>query len=59
MISFLIFYYAFSLLFMIGYCDFTVLKGWEKVMALFIIIPIVSPFAFPINLGSCIYDNIK
>ena len=59
MIPFLIFYYIFSVLFEIGYCNFAVLKGWEKIAALFTIIPIVAPFAFPINLGVYIYDNTK
>lgn len=58
MIPFLIFYYIFSVLFQIGYCDFSTLKGWEKVMGL-IIITIVAPTAFPINLGRYIYDNTK
>ena len=59
MTPFLIFYYIFSVLFQIGYCDFTVLRGWQKVVGLFIIIPIVAPFALPINLGAYIYDNTK
>lgn len=59
MIPFLIFYYLFSVLFEIGYCDFSVLKTWEKIVALFVIIPIIAPFAMPINLGVFIYDYTK
>lgn len=59
MISFLIFYYLFSVLFEIGYCDFSGMKTWEKIVALFVLIPIIAPFAMPINLGRYVYDNTK
>ena len=52
MFGFLIFYYCFSVLFMIGYVDFDELDGfWYWVLgitALFILAPLVFPF----NLGA-------
>lgn len=59
MIPFLIFYYLFSVLFEIGYCNFSELKTWVKIAALFVLILIVAPFAMPINLGRCVYDYTK
>ena len=59
MIPFLIFYYSFSVLFEIGYCNFSELKTWEKIVALFVLIPIIAPFAMPINLGIVVYDLQK
>ena len=54
MLGFLIFYYCFSVLFMIGYVDFDELDGfWCCVLgiaALFIFAPLVFPF----NLGAVI-----
>ena len=59
MIPFLIFYYSFSVLFEIGYCNFPEMKTWEKIVVLFVAIPIIAPFAMPINLGRYVYDLQK
>lgn len=59
MIPFLIFYYLFSVLFEIGYCNLSELKAWEKIVTLFVLIPIIALFALPINLGVIVYDYTK
>ena len=59
MIAFLIFYYLFSLFFMIGYVDYDVLSGmkyWEIFLALLIMV-ISCWVLMPINLGSMTYKN--
>ena len=59
MIAFLIFYYLFSLFFMIGYVYYDVLSGmkyWEIFLALLIMV-ISCWVLMPINLGSMTYKN--
>lgn len=46
----LLFYYAFSVLFMIGYVNFNGMKAWEIVGACLLILT-TSPIVLPINVG--------
>lgn len=52
----LIFYYIFSVLFMIGYVDWTDEPIWLKII-LYIGLFIMSPIMFPINIGYYIHKN--
>lgn len=52
----LIFYYIFSVLFMIGYVDDTGEPIWLKIV-LYIALFIISPIMFPINVGYYIRKN--
>lgn len=46
----LLLYYIFSVLFMIGYINTNDIKGWMIIVhCLFILV--ISPIAFPINIG--------
>ena len=58
MTTFLIIYYIFSVLFMLGYTDVSTAKWWEVIL-LWLLILLTSPVMFPINLGYCIYRNTK
>jgi len=50
-LTILIFYYCFSLLFMIGYTNMDELNKWyEKIMAILLII-ISAPIMLPVNIG--------
>lgn len=55
MIGFLIFYYCFSVLFLIGYFDFDGLDGIWVGIAAVICMLIFAPIIMPINLGYAIY----
>jgi len=55
--AFLIFYYIFSVLFMIGYVDFNDISGTNAgfvILALLALL-IFAPILFPINLGYAIH----
>ena len=57
MITFFIFYLIFSVFFMLGYADFSLLNGcWEVILAIILAI-IFAPIMFPYNLGAYIYKN--
>ena len=57
MIEFIcIFYYIFSVLFMIGYVDDAGEPIWIKIV-LYILLFIISPIMFPINIGYYIHEN--
>lgn len=57
MIPFLIFYYIFSVFFMVGYCNFDVLESWKEIMWGIFVLIIIAPIALPVNLGVYIYNN--
>ena len=50
MIGFLIFYYIFSVLFMLGYGEFKDCKGLLAFLAVILVI-LAAPVMMPINLG--------
>ena len=52
----LLFYYAFSVLFMVGYADFNGMKAWEIVGTCLLIL-IIAPIVFPINVGYYFHKN--
>ena len=52
----LLFYYIFSVLFMIGYVDTNGMKAWMKV-GCFLLILIIAPVFFPINVGYYVCQN--
>lgn len=57
MIEFIcVFYYIFSVLFMIGYVDDTGEPIWFKIV-LYVGLFIISPIMFPINIGYYIRKN--
>ncbi len=51
----LIFYYVFSLLFMIGYVDFGDLDSDGMIILVILALLIFSPILFPMNLGCAIH----
>lgn len=55
-ISILIFYYIFSVLFMIGYIDVGRESIWLKIV-IYIGLLIMSPIMFPINIGYYVSKN--
>ena len=52
----LLFYYIFSVLFMVGYADTNGMKAWTKVGS-FLLVLILAPVFFPINIGYYFYKN--
>lgn len=56
MIEFLIFYYIFSILFMIGYIDWEGAANYSVAMVIWVAFAmlIVAPIMFPFNLGNVI-----
>ena len=57
MIEFIcVFYYIFSVLFMIGYADDADTPVWLKII-LYLSLFIISPIMFPINIGYYIRKN--
>lgn len=55
---FLIFYYIFSVIFMLGYVDFkTESKFWWVKILGFVAILIIAPFLMPFNIGTYIWRN--
>lgn len=54
MLGFLIFYYCFSMLFMIGYVEFDELDGILLSIAAVICLLICAPIIFPFNLGDAV-----
>ena len=51
MIGFLIFYYCFSVLFMIGYVEFDDIDGiWVGILAVIAML-VFAPIVMPLNLG--------
>lgn len=55
MLGFLIFYYCFSVLFMIGYVDFGGLNNIWFGIAAVICMLIFAPIIMPVNLGVTVY----
>ena len=53
----IIFYYIFSLLFMIGYANFSMMEKWHEVLVAFIILFLFCWLMMPINIGSMVYDR--
>lgn len=59
MLVFLIFYYCFSVLFMIGYVDFDDIDGiWVGILAV-IAMFILAPIVMPVNIGNAVCDIYK
>ena len=58
MIDFLIFYYFFSVLFQLGYIDYTSTTIFQKILLVLIAV-ILAPVLVPFNLGCYVHDNIK
>lgn len=52
----LIFYYIFSVLFMIGYADFGDIDGVGLTILGILALLIFAPICFPINLGIAVYE---
>lgn len=52
----LLFYYIFSVLFMIGYVDTKSMNKWMIIGAFFINL-IIAPIVVPINIGYYVYQN--
>lgn len=52
----LLFYYIFSVLFMIGYIDFSDMK-MSSIIGTCLIMLIIAPVALPINIGYYIHKN--
>lgn len=54
MIGFLIFYYCFSVLFMIGYVEFDDIDGiWVGILAVIAML-VFAPIVMPLNLGDAV-----
>ena len=54
MLGFLIFYYCFSVLFMIGYVEFDDIDGiWVGVLAVIAML-VFAPIVMPLNLGDAV-----
>ena len=54
--EFLIFYYFFSVLYMIGYVDFGDIDGVGLTVLEILALLIFAPLVFPINLGCAIHE---
>lgn len=52
----LIFYYVFSVFFMIGYADFKELDGVGLYILGIVAVLILAPIFFPISLGTAVHD---
>lgn len=52
----LLLYYIFSVLFMIGYVDIKGMKVWT-IIGTYLLMLIIAPILFPINIGYYIYQN--
>lgn len=52
----LIFYYVFSVFFMIGYVDFKDIDGVGLSILAIVALLILAPIFFPINLGTAVHD---
>ena len=52
----LLFYYIFSVLFMVGYVNTNGMKAWMIIVAFFINL-IIAPIVVPINIGYYVYQN--
>ena len=52
----LLFYYIFSVLFMVGYVNTKGMKTWMIIVAFFINL-IIAPIVVPINIGYYVYQN--
>lgn len=58
MLGFLIFYYCFSVLFMIGYVEFDDIDGiWVGILAVIAML-VFAPIVMPLNLGDAV-NRIK
>lgn len=54
MLGFLIFYYCFSVLYIIGYTDFDDIDGiWISILAVITIL-VLAPILLPVNLGDAV-----
>jgi hypothetical protein len=59
MLGFLVFYYCFSVLFMIGNIDFDYINGlWDGISAVIAIL-ILAPIAMPVTLGYAVCKIYK
>ena len=56
LINILMFYYIFSVLFMIGYVNTEDDKVWVKIV-IHLLLLIIAPIMFPINIGYYIHKN--
>ena len=52
----LLFYYIFSVLFMVGYVNTNSMKAWQIVVVSLLML-IIAPIVVPINIGYYIYQN--
>ena len=52
----LLFYYIFSVLFMVGYVNTNGMKAWQIVIVSLLTL-IIAPIVVPINIGYYIYQN--
>lgn len=52
----LLFYYIFSVLFMVGYINTNGMKAWQIVFASLLML-IIAPIVVPINIGYYVYQN--
>lgn len=52
----LLLYYIFSVLFMVGYINTNGMKAWQ-IVGISLLMLILAPIFFPINLGYYIYRN--
>lgn len=52
----LLFYYIFSVLFMVGYVNTNGMKAWQIVFASLLML-IIAPIVVPINIGYYVYQN--
>lgn len=59
MFEFLIFYYCFSVLFMIGFVDFDDIDGVGVGIVAIILMLVLAPLLFPINFGCVIHETYK
>lgn len=55
----LIFYYIFSVLFMVGYADFDDISGIGDAIFIILAIIISAPILLPINIGYAIHELSK
>lgn len=55
---FLIFYYIFSIFFMLGYVQLKAISKlwWSKILG-FVALLIIAPFLMPLNIGTYIWRN--
>jgi len=52
----LIFYYVFSVFFMIGYVNFSELDDVGSFVLAIVVLLLLAPFCFPLNLGKAVHE---